>query len=246
MSNLLRMEKYHLLRNRIYWFGIAGVFLIGFFTADTYVQDLIDGVSSVTTMSLSGIFDRMVYDSTFLLIIISCLLALILGQEFSNRTIDLEITAGHSRKEIFISKVFVYLVFFNIMAVVYPVAGCLKEYVRFGIPDVGNFFYHVGKDIFYSFLLNSGTFLIAIWICFSLKNAAKSVAVTAAVVFVLSLYLGYGMMMKFPVVFLPTYQIRAAVSTIDFMLLSAVIIGVSWIGILTILSWCNFRTSDFK
>lgn len=246
MSNLLRMEKYHLLHNRIYWFGLAGVFLIGFFTADTYVQDIINDVSGVTTISLSGIFDRMVYDSTFLLIIISCLLALILGQEFSNRTIALEITAGHSRKEIFISKVIVYLIFFNIMAVVYPIAGCLKEYGHFGISDVGNFLYHVGKDIFYSVLLNSATFLIAIWICFCLKNAAKSVAVTVAVVFVLSLYLGYGMMMKFPVGFLPTYQIRAAVSTIDFMLFPAVITGILWIGTLTILSWRNFRTSDLK
>lgn len=246
MSNLLKMEKYHLLHNRVYWFGIIGVFLIGFFTADTYIQDLLNDVNSVALMSLSGIFDKMVYDSTFLLIIISCLIALILGQEFSNRTITLEITAGHSRKEIFISKVIVYLIFFNIMAVVYPIAGCLKEYGNFGIPDIGNFIYHVGKDIFYSFLLNSGTFLIAIWICFCLKNAAKSVAITVAAVFVLSLYLGYGMMLKFPVDFLPTYQIRLAVSSINFILFPAIIIGVLWIGILIILSWCTFQKSDFK
>lgn len=243
MSNLLRMEKYHLLHNRVYWLGAAMVFLIGFFTADTYVQDLI---YSATAISLSGIFDKMVYDSTFLLIIISCLLALILGQEFSNRTIVLEITAGHSRKEIFISKVIVYLIFFNIMAVIYPFAGCLKEYGYFSIPDIGNFIYHVGKNIFYSFLLNSGIFFVAIWICFCFKNTAKSVAVTAVTLFVLSLYLGYGMMMKFPVSFLPTYQIRLAVSNIKFVLFPAVMAGVLWIGIFAILTWRNFQTSDFK
>lgn len=246
MSNLFRMEKYYLLHNRVYWFGIAGVFVIGLFTADTYLQDMISDVSVVTAMSLSGMFDRMVYDSIFLLIIISSLLSLILGQEFSNRTIDLEITAGHSRKEIFISKVIVYLVFFNMMAIVYPIAGCLKEYGHLGIPDVRNFFYHAGKDIIYSVLLNSCIFLIAIWICFCFKNAAKSVTVTAAAVFGLSLYLGYGMMMEFPLDFLPVYQIRAAVSTMDFMLFPAVATGVLWIGALTVLSWCSFRTSDFQ
>ena len=68
------------------------------------------------------IFNGMVYDSTFLLILMSSILALILGQEFSYQTVDLEITAGHSRKSIFFSKVITYLIAFNVMALVYPIA----------------------------------------------------------------------------------------------------------------------------
>lgn len=214
MDNLLRMEKYHLLHNRIYWCGIAGVFLIGFFTADTYMLETMENMDGMTT-SLSDIFNAMVYDSTFLLIVISSLLAFILGQEFSCRTVNLEITAGHSRKEIFISKVVVYLLAFNIMAIIFPIAGCLKEYALFDIHDVGNLFCNVGKAIFYSFLLNSCTFLIAIWLCCYLKNAVMSVVATATVVFTLSLYFTYGMMIKLPVSILPIYQIRAVISTED-------------------------------
>ena len=161
--------------------------------------------------SLADIFNGMVYDSTFLLIIISSILALILGQEFSSRTIDLEVNAGHSRKTIFFAKVISYLIAFNIMALVYPVAGCIRESVRFGITEAGNLCYQVSKAILYSLLLNSATFLIAIWIVFWLRSSARAIAVTALVTFVLSLYLGYGMMFDLPVAFLATYQIREAV-----------------------------------
>ena len=173
MNNLLKMEKYQLSHNIFYWCGLIGIFLIGFFTADTYVPEAMGPMGGAAT-SLADIFNGMVYDSTFLLIIISSILALILGQEFSSRTIDLEVNAGHSRKTIFFAKVISYLITFNIMALVYPVAGCIRESVRFGITEAGNLCYQVSKAILYSLLLNSATFLIAIWIVFWLRSSALS------------------------------------------------------------------------
>lgn len=245
MSNLLKMERYQLSHNFFYWCGLIGIFLIGFLTADTYVPEVMGPIGGATT-SLTDIFNGMVYDSTFLLIIISSILSLILGQEFSCRTVDLEVSAGHSRKTIFASKIIAYLVAFNIMALVYPVAGCIREFMRFGIADAGAFFYNVAKAVVYSFLLNSATFLIAILICYCLRSSVKAIAVTAIVTFVLSLYLGYGMMLKLPVAFLTTYQIREAVSTADFFQLAAILIGVAWIIILIFFSWISFRKCDLK
>lgn len=92
------------------------------FTAETYVPEVMGPTGGAAT-SLADIFNGMVYDSTFLLILMSSILALILGQEFSCRTVDLEITAGHSRKAIFFSKVITYLIAFNVMALVYPLPG---------------------------------------------------------------------------------------------------------------------------
>lgn len=181
-----------------------------------------------------------------LLILMSSILALILGQEFSYRTVDLEITAGHSRKSIFISKVITYLIAFNVMALVYPIAGCIREFFRFGFIDGGNFIYQATKAVLYSLLLNSATFFIAIWICFSLRNSAKAIAVTAVTTFVLSLYLGFGMMLKFPVAFLPTYQIREAVTSIAIFQPFPILIGIVWVVALLILSWCSFRKCELK
>ena len=132
MSNLLKMERYQLSHNFLYWCGMVGIFLIGFFTAETYVPEVM-GTTGGAATSLADIFNGMVYDSTFLLILMSSILALILGQEFSYRTVDLEITAGHSRKSIFFSKVITYLIAFNVMALVYPIAGCIREFFRFGL-----------------------------------------------------------------------------------------------------------------
>ena len=188
----------------------------------------------------------MVYDSTFLLIIISSILALILGQEFSSRTIDLEVNAGHSRKTIFFAKVISFLIAFNIMALVYPVAGCIRESVRFGITEAGNLCYQVSKAILYSLLLNSATFLIAIWIVFWLRSSARAIAVTALVTFVLSLYLGYGMMFDLPVAFLATYQIREAVFSVPYFLPWAILVGVVWIVALITFSWISFRKCELK
>ena len=76
MNNLLKMEKYQLSHNIFYWCGLIGIFLIGFFTADTYVPEAMGPMGGAAT-SLADIFNGMVYDSTFLLIIISSILALI-------------------------------------------------------------------------------------------------------------------------------------------------------------------------
>ena len=36
MEKLLKMEKYQFLHNFVYWCGMIGIFVLGFFTADTY------------------------------------------------------------------------------------------------------------------------------------------------------------------------------------------------------------------
>lgn len=245
MGNLLRMEKYQLSHNFFYRCGIAGIFFMGFFTADTYVSEVM-GPEGRAAASLADIFNGMVYDSTFLLIIISSILALILGQEFSCRTIDLEVSAGHSRQEIFISKVISYLIAFNTMALIYPIAGCMRELGRFGIEDGSVLFYNIIKAVVYSYLLNSVTFLIAILICCYLRSSVQAIAVTAITVFVLSLYLGYGMMLELPVFLLTSYQIRAVVSTETFIQPAAILIGIVWAGILIFFSWIEFCKSDLK
>lgn len=245
MSNLLKMERYQLFHNSFYWCGLLIVFSMGFLTADTYIGEVMGPDGGVVT-SLADIFNGMVYDSTFVLVIISSILALVLGQEFSCRTLDLEVSAGHSRKEIFASQLIVYLLAFNIMTLAYPIAGCVREFGRFGIEDVGVFFYNILKASAYSLLMNSAMFLFAMFICYCLQHSLKSVATTAVIMFVLSLYLGYGMMLNFPVTFLPTYQIREVVSSGGFFQLAALLVGVIWVIILICLSWMRFRKCDLK
>lgn len=64
MDKLLKLEKYQLLHNSIYWCGMIGIFILGFFTADTYVTEVM-GSTEEFASSLADIFNGMVYDSTF-------------------------------------------------------------------------------------------------------------------------------------------------------------------------------------
>lgn len=41
MDKLLKLEKYQLLHNSIYWCGMIGILILGFFTADTYVTEAV-------------------------------------------------------------------------------------------------------------------------------------------------------------------------------------------------------------
>lgn len=245
MNNLLKMERCQLFHNRIYWGGILGVFLLGFITADTYVPEVM-GPSGAAAKSLADIFNGMVYDSTFLLILVCSILSLMLGQEFSWRTINYEVCAGHTRQQIFVSKTVCYLAAFHIMTLLYPIAGCIREYAKFGIADIGFFFLSIIKAVSYSLLLNSAEFLIAVFCCYWFRNCARAVAFTAGITFSLSLYLGYGMKLGLPVAFLPIFQVREAISAQAVILPGSLVIGGVWIVVLSILTWLKFCKCDLK
>ena len=245
MINLIKTEKYHLLHNWIYWCGMAGVFLLGFLTAETYVAEVM-GPEERPARSLIDIFNGMVYDSTFLLILISCILALVLGQEFSHRTIHQEISAGHSRITVFAGKTIVYLLFFNFMAVLYPVGGCIREFFRFGLGDAGIFMAGFVKAVLYSFLLNSTVFMIPVLCCFGLRTTYKALSATAFLTFGTSLYLGYGLLFHLPVKFLPVYQIREAVSGASDVLSKSLTVAAVWGFALAAGAWGIFRKCEMK
>ena len=112
--------------------------------------------------------------------------------------------------------------------------------------DGGNFLLQAVKAALYSLLLNSAMFSFAICMAFFLRSSAKAAAITAIVTFVLSLYLGYGMMFGLPVTFLPIYQIRQAVGTAALFQPVAVLVGAVWITALLWLSWRSFRKCELK
>lgn len=245
MISLLRMERYQLLHSRVYLGGLTGIFILGLITADSYLPEVL-GPDGGAAASLADIFNGMVYDSTFPLILVSCLLALLLGQEFSCRTLGQEVSVGHPRRQIFAAKTIAYLLAFNLMALLYPLAGCLREFPHFGLRGAGAFLYRAAKAVLYSLGANSAMFLIAIFVCCLFQNTTKAVAVTAGINFVLGLYLGYGMLLGLPVGFLPTYQIRKVVSGAGIWVPAAIAVCLLWAGVLTALSWRRFRTCDLR
>lgn len=52
MDKLLKLEKYQLLHNSIYWCGMIGIFILGFFTADTYVTEVMGSTEKIASCCL--------------------------------------------------------------------------------------------------------------------------------------------------------------------------------------------------
>lgn len=245
MTNLMKMMRYQTLRDRLAWAVMAIMVILGFFMADGYLDNVM-GQSGRSAQSLEDVFSGMVYDSTFLLVILSALLALRVGGQFSNRTIDQLVSAGHRRSAIYASLVLSNLVVFNVAALLYPCVGTLKETGRFGLTDGALAFAVIGKDALYSLLLNSAVFLLVIALSIWLRAALKAMAVAALGVFALALYLGYGLMLGLPVDFLPIAQIRFVAESSGFLQGTALAVGVFWLSAGALLGWGQFRRCDLK
>lgn len=243
--NLFKSGRYQILRNRVYWCAVAGMLLLGVLLSETYLEEIM-GQDGGPAESLANILDAMVYDSTMLLILVSSVFALLLGQEFSHRTINQEVCAGHARLHIYTAKVITYLAAFNLMAIVYPVGGCIHEFFRFGMPDAGLFFWHLARAVLFSFLLNSALFMIPVLFCFWLRSASKAVVATALTSFFISLYMAYGMLWKLPVGFLPIYQIREIVSGNSFASLKSLAVAFVWLAALFYAGWRRFRECELS
>lgn len=227
------------------WWSVIMIFMLGFITAPAYRSEIF-GPKEKIAENLTDILNGMVYDSTFLLIIVSCILALVLGQEFSWRTIQQEIAAGHSRLTVFISKIIVYLTAFDLLALVFPAAGCIRESFYFGIHDLIGFLSDFVRAAADSFLFNSPVLLIPIFLCFVLRNMPRAICAAALLTFVLSLYLGYGMMLDLPVRFLPSFQIRQVISDTEILTFGSLAVSLCWSTVLLLASWKTFRSCELK
>lgn len=245
LHKLLKMERYQLRHNRVYWCAAAGMLAMGFLLSNIYLPEIM-GPDGGPAASLADLLNAMVYDSTMLLILVSSVFALLLGKEFSHRTINQEVSAGHSRLHIFTAKVITYLTAFNLVAIVYPVGGCIHEFFRFGMPDVGMFLWHFARAVLFSFLLNSAFFMIPVLFCFWLRSASRAVVATALTVFSISLYMAYGMLWKLPVGFLPIYQIREIVRGASFASVKSILVAFVWLAVLFYAGWRSFRNCELK
>ena len=70
LINLLKTERYYFLHNRTYWWSVIMIFMLGFITAPAY-RSKSSAPKRKNCQDLTDILNGMVYDSTFLLIIVA-------------------------------------------------------------------------------------------------------------------------------------------------------------------------------
>lgn len=188
MKNLIKKDLYQIKHNKIILISFLSIILMGVFGAESYILDL---KSSKDAM---GIFDAMVFDSTIIVILATLITSSLLGIEFKNRTINNDIYFGNLRKDIFTSKIITCLIIYNLLIIVFPLAGCIRMIPKLGFTAMGisGGIIHIIKIILYSILLNSAMFSVCVLISFLYRDIGKTLSLSAIYILSFSLLMAYG------------------------------------------------------
>ena len=241
MGNLIKMERYKLFHNIVFWILGIGMPILGFFSGSGYRNYYLAHDSTpIQVESFSGVFNAMVADSLILLVAICGVLGWFIGREFSLRTISSEVASGNKRFEIFMSKTVVYLVAFNVIMILYSLMGAVSQIGYFGIGDLGNNVLNILRTTVYTIIFQS----------VFLRNGVMT-AIAGPLV-------SFGIMIAFvylPVVLNyanPMYRFREITamgsyfSTNGIVCVPALIVAVVWLAACSIIIWKNFAKSDLK
>lgn len=251
MGNLIKMERYKLFHNIVFWILGIGMPILGFFSGSGYRNYYLAHDSTpIQVESFSGVFNAMVADSLILLVAICGVLGWFIGREFSLRTICSEVASGNKRFEIFMSKTVVYLVAFNVIMILYSLMGAVSQIGYFGIGDLGNNVLNILRTTVYTIIFQSVLYLVVIALAFILRNGVMT-AIAGPLV-------SFGIMIAFvylPVVLNyanPMYRFREITamgsyfSTNGIVCVPALIVAVVWLAACSIIIWKNFAKSDLK
>lgn len=251
MGNLIKMERYKLFHNIVFWILAIGMPVLGFFSGSGYRNYYLAHDSTpIQVESFSGVFNAMVADSLILLVAICGVLGWFIGREFSLRTISSEVASGNKRFEIFMSKTVVYLVAFNVIMILYSLMGAVSQIGYFGIGDLGNNVLNILRTTVYTIIFQSVLYLVVIALAFILRNGVMT-AIAGPLV-------SFGIMIAFvylPVVLNyanPMYRFREITamgsyfSTNGIVCVPALIVAVVWLAACSIIIWKNFAKSDLK
>ena len=256
MGNLIKMERYKLLHNLVFWIFAIGMPILGFVMGSGYRNFFIaHNNDRIAIETFSGVFNAMVADSLMLLIPVCAMIGWFAGREFSLRTISAEVASGNKRFDIFISKSVVYLVAFNVVMVIYSLCGAVSQIPYFGAGDVGNNILNILRTSVYMVLLQSTLFMLVIALAFIFRNGVITAIAAPIIVFVIMDAFIEVIQHDLPVVLdylNPMYRFREITAMGSYFNVSgllnipALLTVVVWIGACSIIIWKNFAKSDLK
>lgn len=182
MSNLLKHRWFEIKYNPIFWITLTlccgFTLLVTNLVGLNYLTDppMVAGVS----YDLKGFFASLTADAIFPLLIISgAFTAMMLGQLFSNRTIDQEIAAGHSRVSIFASYCVIGFAIPNLAVFLAIFVGCLRWAGNIPSPSAGAMILYLTHVIILLLLLNFSLFSACIFIIVLCRDTSKTITISA-------------------------------------------------------------------
>lgn len=178
MLNLVKMEVYKLKRQKLMIILFAAVIAISAFSAFSQINLLTTPDNPVTgKMSFANAFQDI-----FMLFIIAVFAGFYIGSDFSNRTIQAELSRGHKRLEIILSKSFVFSIGASLIMLLYPVTVCFIHSIKFGWGEsfgIQSVLY-IFRTALLGSILNIGTASIYVCLAFLCRDIPKTICVCFA------------------------------------------------------------------
>ena len=264
MSNLMKHRWFELRHNRTFWLTLVFCFAFTLLqvgtVGDHYMTDtpMVAGV----THDWMGLFRNAAADCILPLLIISgTFTAMILGQQFSDRTVDQEIAAGHSRAELFVSQCVIGFAVPNITVLPAILAGCLCWAGRVPMPSAAEAIPYFARVSALLLLLDFSLFAVCMLFVVLFRDTAKSMAVSAFFLLIICWTMPaleqslarapgtiYPLTPTLPLLLHPAFLIRYSLySTLTFTQgLQTAGVAVGWSALFLCCAYCIFRRCELK
>lgn len=184
MVNLMKMEVYHLLRNKFFYIAALLILAAPFITLSGFESQA--GITGNEEIDALRVFTTMLLMSGFWIIAIGIIGAFFAGQSAESPAEKLAITAGHSRTSIFAAKAVSFLVLMNVLMLLFPVSGLCIELTRMPLylwvrPDTISLY--MGRVVMLTVFINCSVFSFILFLKFAFRKAGITAAVTALALF---------------------------------------------------------------
>lgn len=261
MSNLIKYRHYELKRNPILWLTFFICFAFAFLLIGPHYLTEAPMVPGIPD-NLQGLFMASAADCIFPLLMLSgAFTSMMLGRQFSDRTIDLEISAGHSRNEVFVEQCFVGFVIPNVTILLAILIGCLRWAGSVPFPSSGAAVLFLVRAVFLLMLLNFSFISACLLFAIVFRDTAKTTAVSALFLLILCWTMPameqplpkapgtlYPVTPSLPLLLHPAFLMRYSLySTLTFEQGAWVAgVAVGWSILFLGIAYCIFRRCELK
>lgn len=178
MYNLIRTEFYKLKRQKLFIVLLFIVIAISSFSAFSEINL----ISTPTTPVTGKDSFANAFQDISMLFVIAVFAGFYIGLDFSNRTIQAELSKGHKRIDIIFAKSFVYSLGASILMLLYPITVCIIHTVNFGWGEVFSIssILYLLRIILLGSILNIGTACIYVCFAFLCRDISKTICICFA------------------------------------------------------------------
>lgn len=173
MLNLIKLELYKLRKQHTFKIILISVIAIAAFSAYSEIRLLsADGLSGSGKAAFANAFQDI-----FMLFMSAIFAGFYIGSDFSNKTIQSQLSQGHSRLDILLSKALIFFVGASIIMLLHPITVSIIHtfHYNWGEPFTAASLCYILRVAFFGATLNIGTTSVFVLIAFVCRDVPKTI-----------------------------------------------------------------------